>query len=346
MSRRVVVSKHGGPEVLVAIEEDLPEPGPGQVRIAVEAAGVSAFDLMYRRWSRLPGSPPLPFSLGEDVVGTVDRLGPGVSSLRTGQRVAAGTWALGVGGGYSESICLPESELVLVPAGLDAAQAVCVVTNYLTAYLHLYNYGGAQRGERLLVHGAAGGVGSAVLEMGRLAGLEMYGTASSHNFDVVSKLGATPLDYRSEDFVDRIADRTGSGVDIVVDPVGGARHLFRSYRALGRGGRLVWLGAAATKERGLIVGLTSLLMVFLLRLVPDGTTLPSTPTLGTFALANPDWYRATLAELLDWAAEAKIKPLVAERIPLVQAARAHERLERGGHAGKIVLVTNAYRQVT
>jgi NADPH2:quinone reductase len=231
--------------------------------------------------------------------------------------------------------------LVPVPEGLDRAEAVCLVVNYLTAHLHLHRFGGARSGERLLVHGAAGGVGSALLELGRLAGLEIYGTASEHNHELVSSLGATPIDYRTDDFVERIRGLTGDGVDLVVDPIGGARQLWRSYRALRKGGRLVWLGAAATKERGLRVGLLSMPAVFLLRLIPDGKEVPRTPDLGRFALAHDGWYRKTLAELLDAAAAGSLNPVVAERIPLAEAARAHELLERGGHAGKIVLIANS-----
>lgn len=339
--RRVIVSRHGGPEVLQVVEEDVPEPGPGEVRVKVLAAGVSAFDLMYRRAGWLPGSPRLPFALGEDIVGTVDKLGPDVSSLEPGQRVAGATWALGVGGGYAESICLPASELVPAPSELDPAETVCLVVNYLTAHLHLHRYGEARNGERVLVHGAAGGVGTALLDLGRQAGLEMYGTASAHNHELVSALGATPIDYHTEDFVERVHSLTGAGVDVVIDPIGGARQLWRSYRALRKGGRLVWLGASATREKGLLrVGLSSMLMVFLLRLIPDGKKVPSTPDLGTYSLAHNQWYRETLTELLDAAAAGKSQPVVAERIPLAEAARAHELLERGGHAGKVVLIAN------
>ena len=343
---RVVVSRHGGPDVLQVVEEDIPEPGAGEVRVKVLAAGVSAFDLIYRRWGRLPGSPRLPFTLGEDVVGVVDKLGTGVSSLEPGQTVAGGTGFLGVGGGYAEFICLLDSELVPVPSGVDPAEAVCLVVNYLTAHQHLHQIGKVRSGERILVHGAAGGVGTALLQLGKLAGLEMYGTASKHNHQLVSALGATPIDYRTEDFVERIRSLTGDGVDVVVDPVGGARHLWRSYRALGKGGRLVWLGNAATNKQGLRVGplrilvwgTRGLLMVFLLRLIPDGKQAPTPPTLGKFAKAHNEWYRETLTELLDSLAVGRIKPVVAERIPLAEAARAHELLERSGHAGKVVLV--------
>lgn len=341
-SHRVVVTEHGGPDVLRFIEADLPVPGPGEVRVRVLAAGVSAFDLIYRRWGHLPGSPELPFTLGEDVVGLVDEVGPGVATLEPGRLVAGGTWTLGVGGGYAEHVCLPESELVPVPDGVDPAEAVCLVVNYLTAHQHLHTIGAVRPGERVLIHGAAGGVGTALLELGRRAGLELYGTASRPHHDLVRSLGATPIDYRTEDFVERIRHLTGDGVDVVVDPVGGARHLWRSYRVLRRGGRLVWLGSAAVERHGLRIGPSSLAASFLLRLVPDGRHVPRCPTLDTHARSHPDWAAATLGELLDALAAGELHPVVAERIPLAEAGRAHALLERGGHAGKVVLVTSAY----
>jgi len=338
---RVVVSRHGGPDVLQVVEEGLPEPGAGEVRVKVLAAGVSAFDLMYRRSGRLPGTPKLPYTLGEDIVGIVHELGEGVSGLEPGRRVAGGTWALGLGGGYAEYVCLPAGELVPVPDGVDPAEAVSLVANYLTAHMHLHRYADVQTGGRVLVHGAAGGVGSALLELGRLAELEMYGTASERNQGLVASLGATPIDYRNEDFVERIHSLTGDGVDAVIDPVGGARQLWRSYRTLRQGGRLVWLGSAATKGKTPWAGLFSLPMIGLLKLIPDGRNVPLCPDLGKFADAHHDWYRGTLGELLGSLAAGEIQPVVAERIPLAEAARAHQLLERGGHAGKFVLVTGA-----
>jgi NADPH:quinone reductase-like Zn-dependent oxidoreductase len=181
-------------------------------------------------------------------------------------------------------------------------------------------------------------VGSALLELGREAGLEMYGTASKYNHELVSALGATPIDYRSEDFVNRIRSLTGDGVDVVFDPVGGAKQLRRSHKALRRGGRLVWFGVAATKKGGLRVIPFTLLTVALLKLFPGGKKVPMAPDLSEFAPAHNDWYRQTLAELLDALAAGRLDPVVAERIPLAEAARAHELLGRGGHAGKVVLV--------
>jgi NADPH:quinone reductase-like Zn-dependent oxidoreductase len=336
-NHRVVVTRHGGPDVLQVVDEDLPEPQAGEVRVQVLAAGVSAYDLMFRRSGRLPGTPRVPFTLGEDIVGVVDKLGEGVSTLELEQTVAGATFCLGVGGGYAEFVCLPASELVPVPVGLDPAEAVCVVVNYLTAHMAMHTSAKVQSGERVLVHGAAGGTGSALLELGKLAGLEMYGTASKYHYELVSALGATPIDYRTEDFVERIRSLTGDGVDVVFDPIGGARHLWRSNRALRKGGRLVWFGMAATKKQGLRAIPFTLLMVALLKLIPDGKQAPLAPDLGK----DKAWYRETLAKLLDLLAAGKIKPVVAERIPLLEGARAHELLERGGYAGKVVLVASA-----
>lgn len=318
--------------MLQVVQEDLPEPEPGEVRVKTLAAGVSAYDLMLRSgW--FPGFPGVPFTPGVDCVGVVDKLGEGVSIFEPGQRVAGGP--LSSGGAYAEFICLPDSEFVPVPPDLDPAEAVCLVVNYLTAYAVLHRTARVRSGERVLVQGAAGGVGSALLELGRRAGLEMYGTASKHNHELVAAYGATPIDYRTEDFVERIRTLTGDGVDAVLDPIGGGRQLWRSYRALRRGGRLVWFGVAASSKEGMKVIPLSLLTRTLLALIPDGKHAPMPPDEARPVQAQ------TLTKLFDLLAAGKIKPVVADRIPLVEAGRAHELLERGGQAGKVVLVTGA-----
>jgi len=337
---RIVVSRHGGPDALQLVEEDRPEPNAGEVRVKVLAAGVSAYDLMFRRSGRLPGTPRVPFTLGEDVVGVVDKLGEGVSTVELGQMVAGATFCLGVGGGYAEYVCMPSSEWVPVPPDLDPAETVCLVINYLTAHVMLHRAAEVRSGESILVHGAAGGVGTALLELGKLAGLEMYATASKYNHDLVSALGATPIDYRSDDFLVRIRELTGNGVDVVFDPIGGARQVWRSYRTLGKGGRLVWFGVAAAKKTGLRVIPFTLLALGMIKLLPDGKRASTAPDLSK----DNAGYRETLAELLALLAEGKIKPVVAERIPLAEASRAHESIERGGYAGKYVLVTDALPQ--
>ncbi|MEO1061218.1 MAG: zinc-binding dehydrogenase [Actinomycetota bacterium] len=342
-SHRVVVTGHGGPDVLRWTSTERPTAGDGEVVVEVHAAGVSAFDLIYRRWSRLPGRPAEPFPLGEDVVGEVVEVGGGVSGVEVGELVAAATLSIGVGGGYAEHVRLRATEVVPVPPGVDPAAAVCVVINHLTAHHHLHVLGRARSGERLLVHGAAGGVGSATVQLAELAGLDVIGTASGDRVEAVRSLGAMPIDRRTEDVVRRVRELTGDGVDLVIDPVGGAAQLWRSYRCLNRRGRLVWLGSAAVGEQGLRAAPLSMAMLAALRLVPDRRRIPWCPTTDTHAERRPGWYRRTLRELLDLVATGRLEPVIAARLPLADASRAHELLESGGHFGKFVLVTDAYR---
>jgi NADPH:quinone reductase-like Zn-dependent oxidoreductase len=333
-NHRIVVTERGGPQVLKLIEEDLPEPGRHDARVRVTAAGVSAYDLLIRSiW--FPGNPKPPFTPGEDIVGVIDAIGADVTDVEVG-RVVAG-WTFGDMGGYSEYVCGPADRFVTVPEGLDPADAVSMVVNYLTAHLYLHQTAEVQPGESILVHGAAGGLGSALVQLGGLAGLEMYGTASAHNQEVVAALGATPIDYRNEDFLDRLRELTGDGVDVVFDTVSGSRQLCRSYRAVRKGGRLVPIGSVAVNDGGMKVMPLSLLTLAGLKLIPDSRRVPLSPNMMKYPQAHPDWYRDTLTELLDLAADGTLEPVVMERIPLVEAARAHELLEHGRHAGKIVL---------
>lgn len=329
-NHRIVVGRRGGPDVLQMVEEDLPTPDTGEIRVRVEAAGVSGFDVMLRSRS-FPGFPKVPYTPGVDVVGEVDALGEGVDGVDVGDVVAS--LLEPSQGGYAEYVCFPASHAVPVPDGLDPGIAVCVVANYLTAHGALHRVGGVRPGERVLIQGAAGGVGTALLDLGRLAGVEMYGTASIGNHRVVEEMGGTPIDYRSEDVPARIRELTNGGVDAVFDPIGGARQLRKSYRCLGRGGRLVWFGVASSREKGVRVIPASLLMFGLLKATP-GKRVLTTPGL----TKDLDWYRETLGELLGLLAVGDLRPVVADRIRLAEAARAHEWLESGGVPGKIVLV--------
>src|SRR5580765_7925174 len=223
---RVVVNHYGGPDELRVVEEERPEPEDGQVRVRVLAAGVSLPDVMAREGVH-PETPPVPFTPGWDLVGVTDRLGSGVSGMEPGGTVAA----LPIHGAYAEFVCLPKDELVPVPAGLDAAEAVSLVLNYVTAYQMLHRSVHVRRGQRALIHGAAGGVGTALLQLGSLAGLEMHATCSSRSASAVSELGGIPIDYQHQDFVKEIHRLTNDGVDVVFDPIGGA-HIWRSREAL------------------------------------------------------------------------------------------------------------------
>ena len=327
-NHRIVVTKVGSPEVLRLLEEDCPEPRAEEARVKVLAAGVSAYDVMVRSSRILPPRPP--FTPGVDVVGVVDKLGEGASGIEPGRRVAA---LLGFrNGGYAEYVCAPAADLVSVPSELDPAEAVCLIANYLTAHRVMYETAKLQEAERILVHGAAGGVGSAILELGRLANLEMIGTASPRNHDLVSSLGATPIDYRSENVVRRVRNLTGNGVDAAFDPIGGFRQLLRSYRSLRKGGRLVWFGVAATKYAGIKIIPLSIATMLLLSIVPDGRV-------ALFASDESEHTRRVLPELLGLLGQGKLHPLIADRIPLAEARRAHEAIERGGYTGKFVLIT-------
>lgn len=329
--KRVVVPERGGPEVLRVVEETIPDPAPGEVRVKMLAAGISGLDLMLRR-SRFPGFPKVPFTPGVDVLGVVDEVAEDVSTVEIGQTVAA---LFGMQGGYAEYVCVPAEKAVPVPPNLDPVEAVCVVANYLTAYTTMHRTAEVKNGESILVQGAAGGVGTALLDLGSLSDLEMYGTASPYNHGLVASLGATPIDYRTEDFVERIRSLTGDGVDVVFDPIGGGRQLRRSNQALRKGGRLVWFGVAATSKSGLRVIPASLATRTLLAFTPDGKKAPMTADVDK----PNDWYRATLTTLFDYLATGKIKPVVAACIPLSEAARAHAMLEAGGIAGKVVLIS-------
>src|SRR5262245_40619283 len=236
---RIIVTHYGGPEELRVVGEECPEPQEGEVRVKVLAAGVSLPDLMMREGMH-PETPRLPFTPGWDLVGVVDRLGDGVSGIEPGQSVAA----LPITGAYAEFVCLPPRELVPVPPGSDAAEAVSLVLNYVTAYQMLHRSAKLRRGQRVLVHGAAGGVGTALLQLGRLAGLEMYGTCSSRGASTVADLRAVPIDYRRLDFVSETRRLTGEGADVVFDGIGGS-HIWRSRSALRPGGAVVAYGLTA-----------------------------------------------------------------------------------------------------
>jgi NADPH:quinone reductase len=242
--KRVVVDRFGGPEVLRVVEEEVPRPGVGEVRVRVLAAGVSFTDAQLRAGTYL-GVPKPPFTPGYELVGVVEELGPGCSRSREGDRVAA----LTVWGAYAERVCLPEANVVEVPEDLDPARVVSLVLTYMTAYQLLHRMARVKGGETVLVHGAAGRVGTAALELGAAAGLRLYGTASARDRGAVERLGAVAIDYRNEDFLARVRELTGGGVDVVLDGIGGALSL-RSFRALRPGGRLVVFGHYATLTHG------------------------------------------------------------------------------------------------
>ncbi len=339
---RIVVTRYGGPDALRVVEEECPEPRHGEVRVRVLAAGVSLPDVMMREGIH-PETPAVPFTPGWDVVGVVDRCGDGVSGLERGQLVAA----LPISGGYAEFICLRERELVPVPAGLDAAEAVSLVLNYVTAYQMLHRSAKVRPGQRVLIHGAAGGVGSALLQLGRLAGLTMYGTCSSQRAAAVSGLGGIPIDYRKTDFVEEIHRLTTEGVDAVFESIGGS-HIWRSRKALRAGGTVVAYGITSSLQGGRLASGRSgsrhrLRGIAIFGLyIAGGWLAPGRKrvvpySIQTLKRLRPALFRRDLAALFELLEQKKIQPLIARRFPLAEAARAHELLGTEGVTGKIVL---------
>jgi NADPH:quinone reductase-like Zn-dependent oxidoreductase len=340
---RIVVTHYGGPEELRVVEEECPEPKRGEVRVRVLAAGVSLPDVMMREGIH-PETPALPFTPGWDLVGAVDRLGDGVSGIEPGQIVAA----LPISGAYAEFVCLPQRELVPVPPGLDAGEAVSLVLNYITAYQLLHRSAKVRPGQRVLIHGAAGGVGSALLQLGRLAGLEMYGTCSSRGAPAVSELGGLPIDYEHQDFVTEIRRLTSDGVDAVFDGIGGP-HIWRSRRALRPGGTVVAYGLTGSLRGGRLASGRSggrhrfrAIAIFGVY-IAGGLLLPGRRRVAPYSIqwlkrVKPALFRQDLIALLDLLQRREIKPLIAQRLPLAEARRAHELLGTGGVTGKIVLV--------
>ena len=346
---RIIVTHYGGPDGLHVVEEQCPEPKRGEVRVRVLAAGVALPDVLARVGVH-PETPRLPFTPGWDLVGVVDRAGDGVCGIEPGQIVAA----MPISGAYAEFVCLPQRELVPVPSELDAAEAVTLVLNYITAYQMLHRSAKVKPGQRVLFHGAAGGVGTALLQLGRLVKLEMYGTCSSRGASAVSALGAIAIDYRHQDFVEEILRLTGEGVDVVFDHIGGS-NLWRSRQALRPRGKIVVYGFTARLRRGRLASSGSgnrhrFREAFILgAYIARNWFLPGRKQMVPYSIQTlkrlrPEWFRRDLIALFDLLQQQKIKPLIAERFPLAEARRAQELLEKGGVVGKIVLVPNVSRR--
>lgn len=328
------LNRRPGADSLRVHHADIPEPPPGHARVRVEAAGVSYGDLLFQR-GVVPGGPKPPFTPGCDVTGVVESVGSGVTGPRPGERVCA----LVASGGYSAVINVPAERLVPVPDGLTAVQAAGVALNYFIAHQMLHRVARVRSGGRILVHGASGGVGIALLQLTRLIGdVDVWGTCSRANADVVRDNGANPIDYRAADFV-RVVRAAGGHLDAAFDHIGGT-HFLRSYRLLRRGGKLVAYGQnAALRDDGkpdMRVGAIGFLGgIAAPKLIPDGRT---TAFYNAWSLEkrHPAAYREDLSAVLDLASAGKIAPRSTTVLPLEDADEAFRILEKGAQ-GKIVL---------
>lgn len=328
--KSVVVTKRGDPEVLRIVENELRVPSTGEVRIKILAASVSQDDVAARVGNR-PFLPRLPFVPGYSVIGLVDAVGEGVSGVSAGDRVAALTRT----GGHAEFIYLNSHRLVPVPPTLDATEAVPLILNYVTAYHGLHRCVQTKSGDKVLVVGASGGVGTALLDLGKLQNLKIYGLASRSKHAALESLGAIPIDYHTEDFVAVLHRAEPAGLDFVFNGMGGD-YLARGLAVLRRGGTLVHYGAPQSNAS---------LLAFLGKIVYFNL-LPNRKTVkpyGIFALYGPhradiSQFKSDLGTLFTLLEEGKIRPVIMRKFPILEACKAYELLESGAVVGNIVLL--------
>jgi NADPH:quinone reductase-like Zn-dependent oxidoreductase len=329
-NRVVQVKRYGGPDRLEVVDAPLPTAGRGEVRVRVLASGMEFTDTLIRRhlYPQTSRRRP-PFVMGYDVVGEVDQLGDGVTAFQLGDRVADMT----VVGSNAAYCTLRADHLTRVPAGVDVAEAATLILSWMTAYQLLHRAARVQRGQRVLVHGAAGAVGQALLVLGRLAGLELWGAARGEHAALIRELGATPIDYQREDFT-RVLP---GGFDVVFDGIGEDGYR-RSFAALKPGGLLLAIGfsAGVQAQQGMRTILLSIARMYLWRFLPGGKRARFY-SINAMRARHPAWFREDLERLLSLLATRAIRPRVAERISFEEVAEAHRRLEAGGLEGKLVL---------
>lgn len=339
-NKKIIVSEFGGPEVL-KLEEDqqLPEPSAGQLRVKVLAAGVGFTDTIIREGQYVDIKSKPPFVLGYDWFGVVDKVGEGVKSVKQGDFVAD---MPGVGS-YCEYLCVNAEQVIPAPEGLDPAEAVSMLLSYATAYQLLTRVCPIPEGKTCVVHAAGGAVGTALLELGRLLGYRMIGTGSASKQSLIESYNADYINYREQDFVSEIKRLTnGKGADIAFDTIG-AKNWQRSYKALAKGGRLIGFGALQY-TRGeesapqLIWGFAKLLLLW--RLMPDGKH-SCFYNVFTRRKKKPEQFRRDVQQLFAWLKESKLKPAIAETMPLEQAAEAHRRVDKGDVEGKLALLNSS-----
>jgi synaptic vesicle membrane protein VAT-1 len=341
--RAVVLTGYGGPEVLQVQERPDPLVGSGEVRIDVKAAGVNFADTA-ARVGVYPDAPKPPSVLGYEVAGVVESVGDGVESPSVGERVVAGVRF----GGHAERVVVPSGQVLALPDRLSFEQGAAVPVNYVTAYCGLVVMAGLKEGERVLIHSAGGGVGTAAIQIARSRGAEIFGTASAGKHPVISELGvAHPIDYRSQDFETEINRITGGeGIDVAFDALGPSSFR-KDYRLLRPGGRLIMYGVAELQEG------TSRSVPAIARSLArmPFATLPWWKSLsilnenkGVFGLNMLHWWdregdvsRIT-GPLVEQLEAGDLEPIVAESFPFNRAGDAHRFIAERRNVGKVVLV--------
>lgn len=341
--RAVVLTRTGGPEVLQVRERPDPVPGPGEMRIAVRAAGINFAELL-ARVGLYPDAPKTPCVLGYEVAGVVESLGEGVSGHAVGDRVVAGTRF----GGQAELVCVAERNALPLPDHLSFEQGAAFPVNYGTAYAALTIMGGMRAGDRVLIHSAGGGVGISAIQLARNAGAEVFGTASAAKHEAILAQGLThAIDYRSQDFEDEVLRLTGGeGVDLIIDPLG-PTSFRKDYRLLRPGGRLVMFGlseASSGGARDTFATLKSLAKMPLATMPWWKSLSMMNENKGVFGLNMLSWWDREgsldrLTEpLMDDLEADRLEPVVGASFGFEQAGEAHEFIARRRNVGKVVLL--------
>jgi NADPH:quinone reductase-like Zn-dependent oxidoreductase len=325
--KSIVVTQRGGLDAIQIEENDLRPPSAVEARIRILATPVCQDDIAIRRGNR-PFLKKIPFVPGYAFIGEVDAVGEGVLDVKIGERVAALTQY----GSHSEVVYWPANELARVPKSIDAAEAATLMLNYLVAYQVMHRVVQAKQGEKVLVIGASGGVGTAFLQLGQLAGLKMYGLASSQKHQVLRNYGAVPIDYHTQDYVRLIREAEPEGIDYVFN--GMDEDYFEGGLAvLRKGGILVQYGAPQSMRHFWLL----VIKMLLYNILPNGKFIRG---YGTHRL-GVDLFKADWAILFSLLEGEKIRPILADQLPLLDAITAYGMLESGQVTGSIVLIPSA-----
>ena len=330
LDRTIQLTHFGDVDGLQIVDIPLPVPGPGEVRVRVLASSINYTDVLIRKHLYpQTAARNVPFVMGYDVVGEIDELGPFVEDFSVGERVADMT----VVGSNAAYRILRASDLTRVPEGVDPAEAATLILSWTTAYQMLHRAARVKPGQKILIHGAAGAVGQAQIQLGKLAGVTMWGGTNGRHAQLTRELGATPIDYEREDFTKVVP----GGFDVVFDGIGEDGYR-RSFAALKAGGLLVAIGysAGVQAKQGMAKTLAMIARMYLWGLVPGGKRTRFY-SINVMRARHPHWFKQDLAYLFDLLKSGKIRPRVAERISFDKVADSHRRLEAGGLEGKIVL---------
>ena len=333
--REAVVTKFGSPDVIQILDSEIPEPEAGEILIKVSYSGINFADIL-SRMGIYPDAPKPPFTLGFEISGTIQKLGRDISGFKRGDRVLG----LSKKGGYCSYCCLTPDFIFKLPDSVSFEDAAAIPVTYLTAYFTIIHPGALRAGEDILIHGAAGGVGTAAIQLSKIrkAG-KIFGTASDSKHEFLKENAVIPISY-SENFVDSIKKQTdGKGVQIALDPVGG-KNLMQSYKSLSSGGRVFTYGISSMAQNK-TKNLFQMAKVWLtypkfdpLKMIGSNKGVHGF-YLGSFN--DRPALECAYQDLMKWTTEGKINPIIGKIFKLEEAAEAHHFIQDRKNIGKVLL---------